>query len=293
MVGTLMDVADAEHRTRPRAGELAGLVASGLSTRLGKFLEPSARNAISTIALATGVAYPLAYFTFQLWSPWSMQHAPDVAAFGFKPVINPGLLLAALWFVALAVALFVPRQRGLKPIIVAAIVAAIGLMLVYRIPGIGNAWYGLMTTSMFFLALLGMLALIGTPARGLHLAVPTAIAFVVVTGGYLATQLTLPGLYFDERSFWATVSGPLVTLLSCATLAAVMFGITRRTAVAQTIAVSIAPWTATLLIRFLTYDLWNGLALMGITVALVGFGAALSAAFQRTSTVRREDFTRL
>ena len=66
VAGTLLDVADAEHRTRPRRGELANLAASGISTRLGVLLEPWARNAISTIALARAVAYPLAYFNFQL-----------------------------------------------------------------------------------------------------------------------------------------------------------------------------------------------------------------------------------
>jgi len=293
MVGTLLDVAEAEHRARPRRAELVGLAASGLSARFGTFLEPSARNAISTIALATGVAYPLAYFAFQLWSPWSMEHAPDSAAFGLRPVINPGLFIAAVWLIALAIALFVPRQRGLKPTIATTIVASIALSLVYRVPGIGNQWYGLMTTSMVLLAALGVLVLIGTPARGMRLAIPTAVAFAAITGGYLAAQLSIQGLYFDERYFWVTISGPLITLLGCATLAAVMFGITRRTTIAQTIAVSIAPWIATLLIRFLAYDPWNGLALIGIGAALVGFGAALSAAFQHTSTVRREDFTRL
>ncbi|WP_349902477.1 hypothetical protein [Parafrigoribacterium humi] len=282
VAGTLLDVADAEHRTRPRRGELANLAASGISTRLGVLLDPRARNAISTIALATGVAYPLAYFAFQLWSPLSTAHAPDAAAWGFNPIVNPGLIIAGIWLVALMLAL-VPatRRHVLKATIVLAIIASVSLSLVYRIPGIGNEWYGLTTTTMVFLALLGGLVLIGTPTRTLWLLISTTIAFVTITAAYLATQLVLQHLYFDERFFWHNFSGAIVVLLTSAVVATVVLGLRHRTVAAQTAAISAIPWILVLLRFSGSQDLWNALAILGIGAALVAFGALLPLAFRR------------
>lgn len=282
VVGTLLDVADAEHRIRPRRGELAGLAASGISTRLGVLLEPRARDAISTIALATGAAYPLAYFAFQLWSPLSTAHAPDALARGFNPLVNPSLLVAALWLIALVLALVAaPRRQVLLPAVALAILASVSLMVVYRIPGVGNEWYGLTTTTMLFLALLGGLALIGTPARGVRLLVPAAMVFVAISGGYVQTQLVLQRLYFGEHYFWHNISGTLVLLLTAATIATITLGVRHHRAAAQTLVVSAIPW-ALMMLRFSgSQDLWNALALLGIAAALVGLGALLPFVFRR------------
>lgn len=286
VAGTLLDVADAEHRTRPRRGELANLAASGISTRLGVLLEPRARNAISTIALATGVGYPLAHFAFQLWSPSGMAHASDwmfTAARGFNAIVNPGLLIAAVWLLALVLALVLtPRQRGLKPVIVLAIFASLALILANRIPGIGAEWYGLTTTSMVFLSLLGALVLIGTPARGLRLLLWTATTFGLFLGGYIGSGLLFGGGPINEHFFWDYLSRTLLPpLLGVAVLTAIALGIAGRTATAQTVIISTLPWAVVLLRVFGAQDIWNTLALLGIAAALVGFGALLPIAFRR------------
>ncbi|WP_349898709.1 hypothetical protein [Parafrigoribacterium soli] len=282
VAGTLLDVADAEHRTHPRVGELANLAVSGIATRLGLLLEPRARDAIATIALATAAAYPLAYFAFQLWSPLSTAHAPDATAWGFNPLLNPGLLLAGLWLVALVLAsIGAPRRRVLMPTIALAILASISLMVIYRIPGSGNGWYGLTTTTMLFLALLGALALIGTPARGVRLLIPTGIVFVAISSGYLATQLVLQRLYFDELYFWHNISGALALLLAVAVIALIALGLRHRRAAAQTIAISAAPWLLVLLRFSGSQDLWTALGLLTIAAALVGLGALLPLVFRR------------
>ena len=282
VASTLLDVADAEHRTRPRRGELTNLAASGISTRLGVMLEPRARNAISTIALATGVGYPLAHFAFHLWRQsdntpgtiWMMYTAQ-----GFNGPVNPGLAIAAAWALALVLAL-IPRQRGLKQAIALAILTSVALILVNRIPGIGVEWYGLTTTTMVFLAVLGMLALIGTPARGVRLLLCTGVVSAVLA---IAHGLTAVFVWseLDERFFLSNLSGTLALLLVIATLTAVTFGIARRTAAAQTIAISAIPWALLVLRFFSAQDLWNKLAQLGIVAVLVGFGALLPFAFRR------------
>jgi hypothetical protein len=250
-------------------------------------LEPRARNAISTIALATGVAYPLAYFAFQLWSPLSTAHAPGLAPLGLNPILNPSLPLAIVWLVALVLALvFSPRLRGFKATIVLAIAGSIALIIVNRAPGIGNEWYGLMSTSLLFLALLGALALFGTPARGLRLVIPTGIAFATITCGYLAAQLIVRDLYFDERYFWNMFLGVPVTLVIGAVIAAILLALTHCRAAAQTVTISAIPWGVVVLRFSGSQNLWGTLALLGIAAALVGFGALLPLAFRRAQPTR-------
>jgi hypothetical protein len=290
VAGTLLDVADAEHRTRPRRGELANLTASGISTRLGVLLESRARNAISTIALATGVGYLLAYFTFQLWSPSGLAHAPewmfsDVP--GLKPIVNSGLLIAAVWSLALVLAL-IPRRYGFRPVIGLAILASIALILINRIPGIGAEWYGLTTTSMVFLALLGALVLIGTPARSARLLLCTATALGLTLGAYALTELLVAAAPIDEHAFWSTLSGAVMLLLVLAAFAAIALGVAGRTTVAQTIVISALPWAVQLMRAFGYQDLWNIVALLGIAAALVGFGALLPLVFRRGHSTRVE-----
>lgn len=282
VAGTLLDVADAEHRARPRRGELANLVASGISTRLGVMLEPRARNAISTIALATGAAYPLAYFAFQLWrqpsnSPGSI--SAMYAAQGFNDLVNPGLAIAAAWTLALVLAL-IPRRRGFRLAIALAILASVALILINRIPGIGPEWYGLTTTTMVFLALHGALVLIGTPERGLRLLIPTALIFAALAIVYGLLAFLVRG-YFDERYFLNNLSGILVLVIVIAAVAVIALAFTHRVATAQAIAISTIPWTLLVLRFFSTHDLWSTLALLGIAAALVGFGALLPLAFRR------------
>jgi hypothetical protein len=283
VAGTLLDVADAEHRTRPRRGELANLAASGISTRLGVMLEPRARNAISTIALATGFAYPLAHFAYQLWSRSASTANDNIvwtayASQGFNGLVNPGLVITAAWTLALVLALM-PRQRGLRSVLALATFASVALILINQIPGIGHEWYGLTTTTMVFLALLGALALIGTPARGLQLLLYTGVTFLAAAGAYGLTAFFVRS-YFDERFFLSNISGTLSLLLVFAALTAIAFGVAHRTATAQTIAISAIPWSLLVLRFFSTQDLWNTLGLLGIAVALVGFGALLPLAFR-------------
>lgn len=290
VAGTLLDVADAEHRTRPRRGELVGLAASGISTRLGVLLEPRARNAISTIALATGAAYPLAYFTFQLWSPSGLAHAPAwmlSSVPGLEPIANPGLILAAVWSFALVLAL-IPRRHGLKPVIVLAICASIALIVINRIPGVGAQWYGLTTTTMLFLALLGMLVLIGTPARAARLLLATAIAFAIFLGTYVITALLAAAGPIDERFFWSRLTGTTMLALVLAAFAVVTLGIGGRAAGAQVLLISALPWTVQLLRAVGFRNLVDSLALLGIGAALVAFGALLPLVFRRVRPARVE-----
>jgi hypothetical protein len=288
VAGTLLDVADAEHRTRPRRGELANLAASGISTRLGVLLEPRARNAISTIALATGVAYPLAYFAFQLWLPGGLIRSPywhNAAAMGHNAIVNPGLIFLALWALAFLLAL-TPRRRFLKTAIAAAIVASGVFSLLNQHPSVGPAWFGLTTTTMVFLAALGVLSLIGTPATKLRLILHAVIAFGLILSAYVITGVLPAGGFVDERFFWSNLFGTVMLMLVLAGFVAVALGMARRTALAQTVAISALPWTAALI----GYrDLWNLLAFLGIAAALTGFGALLPFAFRRAQSTPAED----
>jgi hypothetical protein len=199
---------------------------------------------------------------------------------GLEPIANPGLILAAVWSLALVLAL-IPQRRGLKAAIVLSIFASTALIAVNRVPNAGAEWYGFTTTTMVFLALLGVLVLIGTPARGLRLLLCVATALGLILGTYVLTGLLLTAGPVDEHFFWGNLSGTVMVLLVLAAFAAVALGIAGHAAAAQTIVISSLPWAVQLMRLFGYQSLWNSLAVLGIAAALVGFGALLPLVFRR------------
>jgi hypothetical protein len=61
VIGTLLDVAEGENRSRPRLGEQLNLAANGMLTRIGLFLPARVRDGVATVALATGTAFATVY----------------------------------------------------------------------------------------------------------------------------------------------------------------------------------------------------------------------------------------
>jgi hypothetical protein len=186
-VGTLLDVAEAEGRTRPRTGELVGLAASGVSARLGVLLETRARNAISTIALATGFVFALAYFALGSWAPWSADHAylaPYFTSFG--PFTNPAVVVFALWSIAVLNAI-VGSIRGMRFAAGSAIAASIALPLIQHLTPV--EWWGQSTTALAFLGGLGLLVLLGEPARGVRLWSTLGGSLALFAAGYFVLVL--------------------------------------------------------------------------------------------------------
>ena len=69
VVGTLLDVADAEGRTAPSRSELRDLRRSGLAARADFFLPGAIRDRAAAISLGSGAGLALAFATGQVWAP--------------------------------------------------------------------------------------------------------------------------------------------------------------------------------------------------------------------------------
>lgn len=103
VLGTLLDKAEDEERTKPRWGELANLAANGVANRiriLPSAIPSTVRDRASTAALAIGAA-------ISLTAAMQLEVPPDryMEFFGrgyatFGPFASPAILVYAAWIVA-------------------------------------------------------------------------------------------------------------------------------------------------------------------------------------------------
>ena len=108
VVGTLLDVAEAENRDRPRASELRNLVANGLLARFAWIdrLYPSAvRDRAASLALGFGFSVAVITFFFYEWAPLAHTGYVDkVYGPAPEPFASGGSILSFLWIAALLAA---------------------------------------------------------------------------------------------------------------------------------------------------------------------------------------------
>lgn len=165
MVGTLLDVADGEGRTRPRASELANLALHGISARLGRIptaMPAAVRDRAATGALAVGAAVSLTAIIQLESSPsrtlgWL---SGDMVTFG--PFTSPAIIVYAVWIAAFLVSV-VGKATASRWLVA----STIPLAIVTRVFA-DAAHMDLRPTATFsvLMAMLALLALIGSPATG-------------------------------------------------------------------------------------------------------------------------------
>jgi hypothetical protein len=246
VVGTLLDVADAEGRQAPTREELRDLRRSGLAARADVILPGAIRDRTAAISLGAGSALALALLTGQVWSAWGAQGSPAEPTpdgIVWQILIQPGLwLLAAL--ATLAGLTIVARV-----LLIATLPASVIVVTATDVSF-------LLRPSMFTLVMLGLLALmscVGRAPRRWQL-VATGVAVVLIAswlaflGPFARTYFPRGGLIDFIASPW-----PAVTLLIAA---AVLMIRGRRVAAASVIAVS-APWLVILIGQVFIY---NGVA---------------------------------
>ncbi|MDQ1553051.1 MAG: hypothetical protein QOK46_129, partial [Microbacteriaceae bacterium] len=187
VIGTLLDVAEGENRSRPRLGEQLNLAVNGLLTRIGIFLPARVRDGVAAVALVTGTAFATVYFFFIDWTPWTAANrAVSRAAFlpashDFGPFVNPGVILCGLWVLGFLLAV-IGRYRITRIIMVVAILASLAIPVVSQLPFAG--WVAPSSTNLGFFGLLAALSLVGTPHSRIRLAVGTWIALAVLVAVY-------------------------------------------------------------------------------------------------------------
>ncbi len=267
-LGTMLDVAEHEGRTRPTVVERIDVLGHGLAQTLFGWAPARLRDALAQAAIATGFAFSVSYFWFHGREPHTLRSwSPDVL-YAFGPFANPGVVVCVLLVGAFALAL-TPWRTALRTMLAtAAIVAALLPLLSLIVP----AWDRPSTTSIVFFVLLALLGL-GGRAPSKRALVIGAIAVTAVLCWFEAQHAESWGLIAD-RSFWNGVFGPgwlgLIPAMVLA-LAAVLAALRYRSA-AITLTGFALPWLPMAVLLAIARERQEGLL---FALLITGAGATL------------------
>jgi hypothetical protein len=232
MLSTLLDVASAQSRTRPSAGELFSLATNGLRARaslLELLLPAPVRDRAAAVSLGAGVAIAVAGTLLSVQSAQvvreeSLGRGVPIVTFG--PFASLGIVLYGLWVIAL-VAAACGLARTTRTLLALTIPAAFVARIVSE--RLHMAVFPTSTTVMF-LELFAVIALLGRPTLTRRLRISTGVAAV---GAAVAIAAELISIYrhpsaanwfLFERSFfvvtpWASWAFGVLLLVSILCLA--------------------------------------------------------------------------
>ncbi len=267
-LGTVLDAAEHEGRSRPTTAERIDFLGHGLAQTLLGWAPSRLRDALAQAAIATGLAFSVSFFWFHGREPHTLHTwSPDVL-YAFGPFANPGVVVCMLLVAAFAFALTPWRAALRTTLATAAVVAALLPLLSLMVP----AWDRPSTTSVVFFVLLALLGLAGR--------VPTkralAIGAVAVTGllcWFEAQHFESWGLIAD-RWFWTGVFGPgwLGLVPAMVLVLAAVLAVLRYRSAALTLAAFALPWLPMAVLIAIARDRQEGVPL---ALLVAGIGATL------------------
>lgn len=262
VVGTLLDRAEGEARTRPRSLELMNLALHGTLSRLRRLpatVPPSVRDRTSTAALAVGAAIALTA-TMQLESSPS-PYAEIYSTFG--PFASPAIAVYAAWVVA-----FFASMAGFTAVARGVAVATIPLSVAVR--AVADTSGMVLRPTWSFLGLLILLAVLVGAGRP----VPDRASTRWLLAWFLPAIVvfTLPqtlhrGAPGFQEPLWLDRPQPISWALMIALLLAVVLYSARRKAWAAAVLLLGTPFAAVLVGR--------GASIEVVWLALLATGAAL------------------
>jgi hypothetical protein len=189
VVGTLLDVADDDHRTKPAKGELANLRHSGIQTwiaRTGGAIPRDVRERAAVIALAlgltlavSGIYYSVVFFEF-------LRTFID-PRFSQIFLIDIGPVYYLVW-IAASVSALVGARRAARALVVISVPLSIAVPLVSNALHFSNS-PGVITIA--FLDVLAAIYLAGSPLRSRRMRGSLAVAatcFLVSDAAILIAQ---------------------------------------------------------------------------------------------------------
>jgi MFS family permease len=244
VVGTLLDAAEADGRTRPHARELVNLAANGLATRLRRLpaaVPSGIRDRAATAALAVGAAMSLSA-AMQLESASRAERFPFFAEgplSTFGPFVSPMIVVYGVWLLGFLVG--VARQHAAArwlvlatlPLGVAARLVADGTGMLLR-----PTW-----TFVLILMLLALLVALGTPVAKRSDVRTLVIWFVLALGFFTLPQTVgIPDGTPFQNPLWLDPSVPVAFLLLGGALSALVLLIAKRRGWAGAVVLVTAPF---------------------------------------------------
>jgi hypothetical protein len=199
LIGTLLDIAEAEGRATPTRAEQWNLAVNGLNTRLQVFLPAAARDGIASNAAALAGAFGIVYFFFGVWAPFLPSRDLQLAGGGFGPFFSTGIFTCVA-SCGLLLAFSTGRFSTARWMATATMATAIATFAIGRTDA--SAAPAAATNLMFLAALAGM-SLIGAAPRP-RMTFVTAGAWL--GGMVVALALNQSLLSMGERGWWTRVA---------------------------------------------------------------------------------------
>ena len=248
-LGVLLDQAEAQGRSLPTRGERLDLAWHGLLEQLRSargWVPAAARDRAAAVSLGTGATFAVMMFLMVEWNlmasgRWEeLEFGGELSRFG--PFASPAVVLYAVWFAALVLALL-----GASTIARVAVAATIPLAVVVRMLGdVGEMWLRPSWTTLGILMLLAAGATLGRVGTDRRSAAWAAIAAVVALG-FCAVPLALrPGVFIFRNPIF--LEWPMQGVLSWVVAGAIGLAILLKAfgskAWGGAILLAVLPWCA-------------------------------------------------
>jgi len=290
VVGTLLDLADDDHRETPASGELANLRTSGIAIRFGILARLAASEATalaSVVALALGSAISGAGLVTSAWT-WQSDGTSFRQFWSPTPVLEnlgAGLSIYALWLIALITAI-VGLRRVTSAVLTLSIASSVVLFVVgsslphFDHPGAGT---------LAFLDVLAVICIAGRVASRRRIAIGVATLLTAAAlwvtwwlrghlGGYWGNGASNVDQFWAPLAAWLVWAGIPTALV----LAIVFARLGQRTLFGATL-LSAAPF---LLLGFFAFGRRDDILPTAATMLAVLAAAALAVGILRLVGLR-------
>lgn len=293
MLGTLLDVADGDGRTRPVAGELADLRWRGVRERVNAVVPADVRSLAASIGTGAAAGFALVYLLWVSWGPWDARPLTPLTGWTtFGPFHDAGILFTVPFLLG-AIAAALGSRIAAHVFVLVGLLSLPVLMLLVRSD---DSWAGPRSTTLGCAALLGLVTLLGDPRHRRAL----GAAFALAGGGLAGLAFLQPvsghGLQVrsvSDQGFWMFVASPWSIAsagLAVAVLVVALL-IRRRAIAAAAVAIAWTPWAVVTTVALLASpeDPADAVIVVAVSTALVV--SAVRAARARTSTAPRTRVT--
>lgn len=289
MLGTLLDVADDEGRSRPAHGELAELRWQGVRERVNTVVPGDVRALAASIGTGSMAGFALVYLVWVSWGPWDARPLASNGYDTFGPFWNAGVLFCVPFLLGALAA--VAGSRAAAHLLVLVGLVALPVVTVMVRADVGQS--GPRSTTLGAALLLGLVALLGDPRDRRTL----GASFALVGGGLAVYAVLQPpsghGVQIrslPDPAFWSLIASPWTTASAglAVAVAVVVLLVRRRAVLGAAVALAWLPWGAVTTVTFTVFadEPADAVVVAAVSVALaVG---AVAAAARRPTRRRRE-----
>ncbi|WP_051143219.1 hypothetical protein [Humibacter albus] len=282
MLGTFLDLADAEGRDRLTVLEKVGIVTGGLVARGEALVPREVQRLASSILVGLLGAFALFAGVVFEWAPWGGANRVVLEQFTqtFGHFLSPFVIVAGLALTAMLASVIAPDWLY-RSLLGATIIASLAVMALAHW-GIGQFGF-LRATPAFFACVIALLALLSAAPRrrvALISAGGWLVTFLISTAvfGPLPLAHVVSGYPYGTLTFFDAVIQPALAYFGCliALLAAALLTLIRRAKVGAVIVLVSIPF-ATLSAA----HGWFGRDQIYLVVLALGYTATAAAAVVR------------